>query len=276
MAELALMTKADIPFAAELAEIERWGNLEADYRRLYGFEPEACFIAREDERRVGMITTITFGDYAFLASLIVSRDCRNRGIGTELLKRAIYYVRSRDIDNIEIDGEMRAVPLYRRLGFKDKYLSLRFLRRPESFEQATVTLDIPSVERLVAFDLELTGLKRGRVIRRLCEEFPDDVYVVGDGGIDGYAVVRPGERGLRTIGPVIARNTATFTALLKAIVSRYRDHALTIGVPEISRDAVTVLLDHGFCYAQPSLRMYLGDRLDYETNVWAICSPEKG
>ena len=276
MIDISLMTKTDIPFAAELSEIERWGNVEADYHRLYGFEPEGCFIAREDERRVGMITSITYGDYAFLASLIVSSDCRGRGIGTELMKRAIYYVRSRDIENIELDGEMPAVPIYRRLGFKDKYLSLRFLRRPAEYESATVTVNAPSVDRVVEFDHRMTGLKRGRVIRRFCEEFADDVYVVGDGTIDAYAIVLPGERELRSIGPVIAQNADDFGALIRAIVSRYQNHALSIGVPEISREAISVLLEHGFCYTQPSLRMYLGDRLNYERHVWAIATPNKG
>ncbi|MBN2227851.1 MAG: GNAT family N-acetyltransferase [candidate division Zixibacteria bacterium] len=276
MVDISLMTKADIPFAAELSEMERWGDLEVDYHRIYGFEPEGCFIAREDERRVGMITSITYGDYAFLANLIVSRDCRGRGIGTELMKRVIYYVRSRDIENIELDGEIRAVPIYRRLGFKDKYLSLRFLRRPSEYESTTVTVNVPTVDRVVEFDHTMTGLKRGRVIRRFCEEFARDVYVVGDGGIDAYAIVRPAERGVRCIGPAVAKNAEDFESLIRAIVGRYHDHALTIGVPEVSRDAVTILLAHGFCYTQPSLRMYVGDRLDYEKHICAITAPNKG
>ena len=51
---------------------------------------------------------------------------------------------------------------------------------------------------------------------------------------------------------------------------------IVIGVPELNRRFVDLLLAEGFVYSQPSLRMYFGLRRDYERHVYAIVSPEKG
>ncbi|UCD17320.1 MAG: GNAT family N-acetyltransferase, partial [Candidatus Zixiibacteriota bacterium] len=235
MPEISLMTEADIPFAVKLAQVEQWGNCDADYRRLLLFEPDGCFIAREKGKSVGIITTISYGDYAFLASLIVVKQKRGRGIGAELIKRAIYYLHAKGIDNIELDSEIRAVPLYRRMAFKDKYLSLRFLRPAQnSCIAKSLVPPRPAVGRIVAFDHDLTGINRERVIRRFCEEFADSVFVVGEKEISAYAVVRPGDGGLCHIGPAVGRGCDSLNVLLDRIIQRFPDCALKIGVPELS------------------------------------------
>ena len=68
----------------------------------------------------------------------------------------------------------------------------------------------------------------------------------------------------------------TAKQLLVDILDRNRDKALSIGVPEVNRQMVSFLLDHGFGYTQPSVRMFLGKRLNYENNIYGILSPEKG
>jgi ribosomal protein S18 acetylase RimI-like enzyme len=125
MIDISLMTEADIPFAVEMTTIEGWGHSAADFERLLFLAPEGCFVAGSGGRRLGMITTTRHGDFAFLACLIVREEARRQGIGRQLLRRAISYLESVGVTSMELDGVFKAAPLYRRVGFKDKYLSLR-------------------------------------------------------------------------------------------------------------------------------------------------------
>ncbi len=59
-------------------------------------------------------------------------------------------------------------------------------------------------------------------------------------------------------------------------MASYAGETLTIGVPETNQDAVLMLLENGFQYTEPSLRMYLGERRDYKGGVYGIIAPEKG
>ena len=117
------MTRDDLRYMADLAREENWGNGLTDYNRLYDLEPEGCFVAENDDHPVGTITSIVYNSYAFLASLIVDKKERGKGVGTALMKIAMSYLQSKGVPTIELDGVLEAAPLYRRLGFQDKYLS---------------------------------------------------------------------------------------------------------------------------------------------------------
>jgi GNAT superfamily N-acetyltransferase len=258
MFRVSVMTETDIEFATHLATEEEWGYLEEDFGRLMGFEPEGCFVAWQDGERVGIVTTTSYGDYAFLGSLIVRKPARGRGAGEALLNHAIKYLQGKGVKTIELDGVFPAISLYRRLGFRDKYLSLRFQGEAGRRGDEVLPCGPEMADRIVTFDEEKTGLSRQRIVRRLLEEFGDSVHVVQRQGVRGYAVVRPRAGGHFMIGPWIAGKV------------------LGIGVPETNRAAVSMLLREGFRYLEPSLRMYLGEPRDYERNVYGIVAPEKG
>jgi GNAT superfamily N-acetyltransferase len=276
MTVISLMTDADLEFATELATGEEWGYLEEDFRRLVLFEPEGCFVAWHRGERVGIVTTTSYEDYGFLGSMIVRKGARGKGIGESLLSHAITYLRGRGVKTVELDGVFSAVSLYRRLGFTDKYLSLRFKGLGCAVEDRASPFRPEQAERVVVFDRAGTGISRERVIGLLLAEFPDSVYVVGGDSIAGYAMVRPREGAYFAIGPLVAEDAGVAELLLRSIMANQKDEVLTIGVPAVNRDAVSMLLRNRFTYAEPSLRMYLGQRRDYESKVFGILAAEKG
>jgi len=276
MLSVKIMTEADTEFATALATAEEWGYLREDFRRLMHFEPEGCFVAWRNEKRVGMASTTSYGDYAFLGSLIVTPEERGRGIGEGLLRHAVNYLVQREVRTIELDGVFGAASLYRRLGFRDKYLSLRLKGRAESHGQEALPYASEMSDEVVCFDRRKTGLSRERVVRELLAEFADSVYVSGSEALTGYAIVRPREGGYFAMGPLVAEDTDAADLLLGSIMANYRGEILAIGVPEVNRVAVRLLLRKGFNYFEPSLRMYFGERRDYETNVYGIVAAEKG
>jgi len=280
MIRIQIMTEDDIDFAISLTDQERWEYLPADFRRLMAVEPEGCFVAIDEDERAGMITTISYDDYAFVGSLIVDPDKRGRGFGEALLRRALKYLRDKRVRSIELDATFPAASLYRQLGFKDKYLSLRFYlpapSDPGPHDRNHGGNDTERITEIITrLDRRLTGLNRGRLLTHLAAEFGESIYLYPPQSPSGYARVYPRAGDNSAVGPLVAANDDAAAHIWDTILDLATD-PLTIGIPETQRTAVRMVCERGFLYRPPSLRMYLGDKLDYEPSVYAIISAEKG
>jgi GNAT superfamily N-acetyltransferase len=269
------MKAEDAAFAAGLSTVEEWGFYDSDFERLLSIDPAGCFIAWRKNKRAGMVCTSTYGTHAFIGCLIVEKKSRGRGFGTKLMRHAIEYLDAKGVTTIELDGVISAVSMYRRLGFRDKYLSLRFLGTGKSGDERPRQQHV-DFQEILAFDLQMTGIERGAVLAKLLQEYPDSVYIVQRGKCMGYSLVRKREGGHFLIGPLVAESNTVAEQLLQRSMLHARNTSIAIGVPEVSRAFVEILLRNGFEHIQPSLRMYRGEKLDYESHVYAILGAEKG
>lgn len=275
MIEIATMTPADIEFVVEMSHIEHWRHSEADIARLLSFAPGGCFVAWEGAQRAGTVSTTRYGDFAFLSVLIVPEQFRNRGVGRKLMEHAIAYLQAEGAKTIELDGVLRAVPLYRRLGFRKKYYSLRF-RGPapdcgKQWEKYRPTLR----EEILAFERERIPLDRNQVIERFLTEFANTTYLLRDSRLRAYCSLRPRVDDSLSLGPLVADNLDSATVLLESVLSDCRGRKVRIGVPKIHSRFAVRLKKLGFGQGEPSLRMYLGERRDYEQHAFGIISAEK-
>lgn len=269
------MTSNDFEFAVSLTDNEGWGNVPVDFERLVSLDSKGCFIARAENESVGMITTTSGDDYGFIGSLIVRSSYRRRGIGEALMTHAISYLRDNSISCIELDATFQGVPLYRKLGFRDKYLSMRFVRPATAEKDHSPPNSDFKLEEILALDKRFTGLNRSAILTRLANEFGDSVFTMRGDHLQGYAIAYP--RGdIRAIGPIVADSMDIAKAILDKIVKRHSSQALSIGLPEAAHLFTPTLLEHQFEYREPSLRMYLGQRRDFESSIYGIISPEKG
>jgi ribosomal protein S18 acetylase RimI-like enzyme len=276
MPNIDIMTSEDVPFAIEMTDHEKWGNIPSDFARLIAHEPEGCFVAREGRTRTGMITTTSNLDYAFMGGLIVRPEFRDRGIGKALMMKGLAYLRARGVKFIELDGTFEGVPLYRKLGFRDKYLSLRMCRPATARPVEKPPSHDHSVEDILTFDRRHFGFDRSRLLRKLLADFSESIHVHGIAEIDGYAMTFQRRGNLRAIGPIVALSRDVAESLLVDIIVGNEDHDLAIGFPETVDGFSGTLQAHGFEYRLPSLRMYLGEKREYESFVYAIVSPGKG
>lgn len=278
MTDIRVMTEADFEFAVGLTEQEGWLHRSVDFRRLTDFEPAGCFIAWEKGEPVGTICSTSQGDYAFLSCLIVKPGCRGRALGELLMRRAMAYQIGRGAKTIELDGVIAAVPLYRRLGFRDKYLSLRFQRPAASISSIpALSRPAPDLDTLCAYDRSRTGVDRSHILSRFASEFAESFFCSLAGArLQGYAFVRPRIRNIVSLGPLIADSPEIAKIILGEIIAVFDQSTIAVGVTESNRDAVALVLANGFVYTQPSLRMFYGTRRRYEDSVFAIISPEKG
>jgi GNAT superfamily N-acetyltransferase len=273
--EIKVMQQADIPFVVEMTAAEGWGHSEADIGRLLALSPDGCFVAWDRDERIGTITSTRYEDFAFVAVLIVREEYRGHGIGRRLLERAIDYLRSQGVSTIELDGVLKAVPLYRRLDFRDKYLSLRFHGSATDYGEHCDRYDRSLREEILAFDRDRVGLARRAVIDCLLSEFVDSTYVLRESSVLAYTILRQREDGCFTLGPLIAEGPADAIQLLKAVLSLHVGGKFRVGVPDPHDEIVEFLRESDFEQSDPSLRMYLGERREYERHVFAIISAEK-
>jgi hypothetical protein len=208
-----------------------------------------------------------------MGNLIVADGYRGQGIGKRLMNSGIDFLRSKGVKTIELDGDYPAVDLYRKLGFKDKYLSLRFIRPAAKNSDIKESDEITDIENLVSLDQELTGINRGRFLRAFFADHNSEISIKSN---KAYAVVRARTGGFSWIGPVLSPSSKTVAKIISKILNYYGGRPLKAGVPEINRAAVQIMLDCGFVYSPPSLRMYLGKRIDYEKNIYGIISGDIG
>jgi GNAT superfamily N-acetyltransferase len=270
------MTDDGIDFAVALTDTENWSYRRSDFQRLIDLAPGGCFIARGTFRRIGFVATMTHGDYGFMGALVVMKRHRRRGVGEALLVHAIRHLEDRGVKTIEFNGVFPAVPFYRRLGFRDKFLSLRFVRPPSPCDLQPGQLLTVTTDQIVRFDREHLPIDRSAVLSRLCVDFGDSLFAIGDGQLSAYAFVKPRPSGSVAIGPFVAKDSDAAIVLLKTILSRYHDKTILIVVPEMKTLFVQALLAEHFVYQFPWLRMYSGARQELDDYTYGMISPEKG
>jgi len=183
----------------------------------------------------------------------------------------------RGVAAVELDATFGAASLYRRLGFQDKYLSLRFYREGSSTGGGEAPRVSSTVHNsILAFDYRMTGISRSRVLKSYFEGSSGIVITEYSNILSAYAFVRPRAYDCLAVGPLVADSDQAAGGLLDRIMARFGHRSLETGVPESNRTAVQLLRERNFLYRQPSLRMYRGKAKENEDNIYAIFSPEKG
>ncbi|MCK4442900.1 MAG: GNAT family N-acetyltransferase [Thermoplasmata archaeon] len=100
--EILAMTKGDIPFALDITDREGWGYTHEDFRRMLELEPDGCFVAFDNERRIGMLTTINYGRTAWIGNVVTESNRRGEGIGSRVVLHAVEHLRGRGVQQREV------------------------------------------------------------------------------------------------------------------------------------------------------------------------------
>lgn len=130
MIRIRKMQQKDIKFAYQISKregwVEKWGTSIENFRKSILHDPNGCFVAEENDKTKGFVTTSSEREFGFIANLIVLQRERRKGIGTALMRQAISYLERKGIDTIKLDAVPEAVSLYRKLGFREDYETFRY------------------------------------------------------------------------------------------------------------------------------------------------------
>lgn len=277
--------KSDVKFAHESIRIENWNCPREDVERMLSFDPSGCFVAETDRKRAGHVFSVNYGKLGWIGFLVVRAEHRRKGIATLLMKKAVNYLRNEGAETIKLEAVPKIADLYRKLGFKDEYDSLRFARiniKPKSRKDESIRLlRKEELEDAARFDAEYFGANRTQVLNNLYREYPKLCFAsfIRE-KIIGYVMCRRAETGFSIAPwvcnpeePQVARNL-----LMKYAEILGGNAKLYVGVPAVNEEAVEILRALGFEQYSRSIRMRLGKELQNEciSGIFGIGGPEKG
>jgi predicted N-acetyltransferase YhbS len=279
--EIREMTPEDLGLCVGLFGLVGWGNTADDVRRMLSYEPGGCFVATVGGAGVGIVASTSYGGVGFVGNLIVRPDHRGKGVGASLMRAAMTHLLDTGARSVRLDSVPRAVPLYRRLGFREEYPSLRFTsvgrRLPWEGVERITQADLPGVLEL---DRRFFGAQRGRILKRVFLDFPDLCFLAREGsGVVGYIMAKIGE-GVHRIGPWICKPERPKVAesLLHRLMSEVEGQRLWAGVPGVNEASAEMLKENGFESLPSSLRMCYGEcgSMGDPRGVFGVGAPDKG
>jgi Predicted acetyltransferase len=260
--KLRVMTMKDIPGGVRLNTLAGWNQTDADWSRFLVASPSGCFVMEDGAKVVGTLATLPYEDrFAWISMVLVDPEYRNRGIGTELLRRAIEHLDYAGIPTLKLDATPLGKPLYEKLGFVSEYEIERWNLRRTVEENRAVSAEIPLAAQLteiLAYDRKIFGADRSSLLRSLAERGPTLTLAVIQGAqVQGYAFGRCGLFADH-LGPWMAADRGPAKAMLTDFLRRSSRDTVIVDALQSNRVAGETLRDNGFRIARPLTRMYRG------------------
>lgn len=283
--QIRVMTDLDVPAGLGLSRCAGWNQTAADWNRFLNASPGGCFVAEVDARVGGTATTISYQDrFAWIGMVLVDPEFQKRGIGTQLLKKAVEYLDQRGIPTLKLDATPQGQPLYAKLGFVTEYQIERWiLNRPPGNVAGKVKSSIAHLTEdelalIFAMDRDVFGADRSFLLRSLQDEAQDfAMSIFGRGEPQGYAFGRRGAFADH-LGPWMAQSQAVAEKLLHEFLTRSTRETLLVDCLTPHPFAIELLRACGFGPARILTRMYRGPNV-YPGNPDSLCAiagPEFG
>lgn len=185
--EIRVMTHEDIPFAADITSREGWGYTQDDFRQILTLEPEGCFVAYDGDRRIGMLTTVDYGETAWIGNVVTETDRRGEGIGSKVVLHAVEYLKKKGVTNMALYSYMDSISFYERMGFKEIFRVTRFTGPAASSDsKGTRRTTESDIQKIADFDHEYFPGNRYGLLKMMLEKSPTYFLHAGDNDILGY------------------------------------------------------------------------------------------
>ena len=254
---LRSLVSRDLSFAHRLSQLAGWNQTRRDWERFLTLGQGGCFLAEYDGVPAGTATTTCYGsDLAWIGMVLVDPGFRRRGIGTDLLQRAIHYLRDeRGISCVRLDATPEGRPLYEGLGFQAEW-GLRRWRREAVGNQCNEVLLHPEFsDAAFALDKLVFGADRSGLLRSLASG-----SLAGASLPDGsFGLIRDGERAVY-LGPVTAASSVSGATLIENLARQCPgDRVIFWDLPDENFIATDMAVSLGFRPVRELTRMWLGD-----------------
>jgi len=274
------MSCDDLVFALTLTSVEGWNSTKRDFEELLEYDLHGCFIGEIDSEPMGMVCTVSYGEFGFIGNLIVLESYRGQQYGRILMEYGMNYLRACGAKSILLDAVPEAATLYERLGFRGICKSLR-LEGTVSGEESRHVRDMTQKDLSLISDLD-ASLFRGRrdhFLRMRFTAHPDYCKVLeADGEVQGYIMGSTSGNSVR-IGPwVMKEPDASAEPLLRDFAQSAEAGSLKIGVLERNIKSIELLHKYGFKEKSFSWRMVCGEDTEATLSncLYAICCPARG
>lgn len=280
MIKYRIMNPADIAGGLKLCRKAKWNQLESDWQMFLQHSPGACKVAIFEDQIVGTVTTIRYGhSFSWIGMVLVDPDFRRKGIGQELLQKALQLLQSEE--TVKLDATPQGREVYLKLNFVDEYPLSRMNRiaAQDLFYPTTArAIQKEDLPLLIKFDSKIFGANRSSLLQWMWENAPEFAFLIEDGiEIKGYVMGRYGHDFLH-IGPVLAENIGIARDLLCAVLNKCAGSTVIIDALHDEPEWINWLKEIGFTEQRNFIRMFRGTNRfkGVPENQFAIIGPEFG
>ena len=266
----------DVEFCYNLTVIEGWGYTEREIHIMAANSGTIFYIAEERGERQGMAASFQYGDTAWIGLVIVSKEYRGQGVGTNLMKEALRTLELSGVTTVRLEAVPEAVSLYKTLGFTPEFDSLRLRGEFDAKGIGKSTSDaLEKLSELSEFDSHYFGVNRKEYLEGFITLSSVQLTENRD-CLKGYLLGRTLAPHQHKIGPCVCEDSGTFESLLTHALSQV-EGSISVGVPACNREGVSLYEQYGFSITGSSLRMVRGKGFaGIPEHVYAIGGPEKG
>lgn len=263
--QIRRMRETDIPFALEQTDREGWDSTAEHFLLALALDPEGCFLAERNGQPHALITATRHGTTGWIGHLIVVPVARRQGLGEAMMTAALNFLDHEGIKTVRLEADPDGVSLYLRLGFRDEFLSPRFLRTgptpppgqdlsPDSTLRPTTPADLDGIASL---DRLVFGDDRRLLLQKLLDLGAPGHLIEESGRVTGYLLVQPSRLG-RRLGPWVASDANSAAALLRAGLQAVGEVTTIVALPAVNQAGIELLQSDGFRNVSSCRRMVLG------------------
>lgn len=256
--EIRYTTEEDLPAILQMALEEGWISDLIEFQIFIELNPFSCFVYVEDGKVVGSIMTFQHSQSAWIGNFVVSRERRGRGIGRELLTRAINCLEEKKKKQIFLNAACGAEGLYEKFGFKKVMPVSRWRgKAAKSVEKGmNFRRNIPDIFNFLKVDTSLWKDERFSLITQLsltrciCFHYKPSGFLMY--GKAGRVVI---------VGPWELENGDEKTAekLFTSGLSELEPQSeVLLDVPSVNKKAERILSKHNFEVVSSTLFMCRG------------------
>jgi GNAT superfamily N-acetyltransferase len=288
--EIRSLQESELNIVWQFTQGEQWTVPRVELEDLLICFPESGWIGWSDQHElepphpIGTIFAIAYDRMGFIGNVIVEKDFRNRGLGTNLMQHAIQELRRHGLKIIMLDAVSKAVPLYERLGFRWGCKSLRIMGKisnNKSIDSSTLGFVRPISESdwnaIIILDRCHFQADRIKLLRQKWSRYPTySKVLVRKGNITGFIFAHPILTGIK-VGPWITDPTEPHPEmLLHAIGEEAHGASVSLGVLEKNKRAVKICHQMGLMEYAFSNRMIWGEEPFWTAGIYAIGGPDRG
>jgi len=272
----------DLDFFVECVTHEGWlSETRTVFQAFLAHNPRGCFVGEINTQPIAMGVATSYGECGFIGELIVVPSQRGRGLGTRFMQHAIEWLHAEGCQCIYLDGDLPAVPIYEKLGFRAITRSLRFLGHVGGIASNNIlTITDAILPTLLSEDRRTFGADRSFFLKHRLEAFPRLCLVEMINGAPVGFIMGQSGHGVVSVGPwLMIDASADPLPLLHALAEAGGNQKLRIGVLESNHVATALMRSvPTLSETEPSIRMVLGSdcELGASPQLFAVGAPSKG
>lgn len=253
--------KEDIATFLELAATECWLADAWEFDLLLSAFPAGCLCVRDGSGAgVGFVTSLRHERSGWIGNLIVSAECRGRGIGEALFLRAVHALREAGADTVWLTASKTGRSIYEKHGFAAIDTIVRWAglgRQRHAAEREPEADSVVTTSSVSGIDYQAWGDRRDALL----------AATVGRGKLllkeSGFLVIQPCGAAVQ-FGPFSTQDSNTAEHLFDVALGMIPNGTkVYLDSPASNRSALRMFNRRGMRIAGTAELMYAGKKPEY-------------